>query len=265
MLPWTVLGAGGWIGGSIISRLSADGFAVKAVNRQRLASWLAEDSLEGPVIYAIGLTADFRNRPHDALEAHVCLLRKVLQRRGVTRFCYLSSTRVYANNEETHETVPLSCYPERIEDFYNLSKLMGEALVLQDKRPDLRVVRLSNVIGRGQPPTTFVGSLIEEARTTGQATILQSPDSSKDYISLDDVVRLLPKIAESASYRIYNLASGENSTHSEVARFMESCGFPVEVPVSDSEPAVFPRICVRRLQDEFGRARNPVKEGEVPF
>lgn len=262
MLPWTVLGAGGWLGGAVIGGLSADGFAVKGVDRRRMANWLADDSPEGPVIYAVGLTADFRERPHETLEAHTCLLSKVLQRKGVSQVCYLSSTRVYANANETHETAPLQVSPHKPEDLYNLSKLMGEALVLQDKRPGLRVVRLSNVVGNGQPATTFVGSLIHDARSGDQATIAKPSESSKDYVALDDVVKMLPKIAERADFRIYNLASGENSTHGEVARFMKACGIPVGFSATDAEPEVFAPIRVERLQDEFGIARNPIKTGQ---
>ena len=51
----------------------------------------------------------------------------------------LSSTRVYARSENTDELVqPLPCLSSDPSDLYNLSKLMGEALVLQDPRPGMK-------------------------------------------------------------------------------------------------------------------------------
>lgn len=76
-------------------------------------------------------------------------------------------------------------------DLYNLFKLLGEALVLQDPRPGMKVVRLSNVVGTRQQTSTFLGSLLEEARVSGLATIQQPVDTAKGYVAMADVVRLL--------------------------------------------------------------------------
>ena len=76
--------------------------------------------------------------------------------------------------------------------------------MLQDPRPGFKVVRLSNVVGPGQPANTFVGALAE-ARNRGMVTIQQSADSAKDYVALADVVRLLPLIASDGRQRLYNL------------------------------------------------------------
>ena len=146
-----------------------------AIFRADLPVWLREHDPQGAVIYAIGLTADFRQYPHSTAEAHVGLLSKVLQRPGISQLLFLSSTRVYARSSDTHETASLPCLSSDLSDLYNLSKLLGEALVLQDSRPALKVVRLSNVIGPGQPSNTSVGSLLEEACKGGVVTIQQPP------------------------------------------------------------------------------------------
>ena len=63
-LPITVLGAGGWIGAALVADLQRQHRRVISVNREGLLQWLAGGDTQGPVIYAIGLTADFRQRPH---------------------------------------------------------------------------------------------------------------------------------------------------------------------------------------------------------
>ena len=247
----TILGACGWIGSELVSELAKQGWRVKAVDRQSLESWISGQQTHGPVIYAIGLTADFRQRPFDTIEAHVGILSKVLQRKNLSDLVFLSSTRVYWRSVDTSETTALPCLSSDPSDLYNLSKLLGEALVLQDPRPGVRVVRLSNVVGPKQPPSTFLGALIAEAEITGSVTIRQSPSCSKDYVGLDYVVRLLPQIAEHGTERLYNLGSGSNSSHSDVAAWLERKGIKVSF-ASSPEPAVsFPSLSIDRLRAEF--------------
>lgn len=257
--PITVLGAGGWIGAALVADLRCQRLPVQPVDRAALRAWLAGSDPQGAVIYAIGLTADFRQRPYATTEAHVGLLSQVLQRPGLEQLLYLSSTRVYARCTNTRETTPLPCLSSDPSDLYNLSKLLGEALVLQDPRPGLKVARLSNVLGPGQPASTFVGALLEEARAQGVATIQQPADTAKDYVALSDVVRLLPLIAKQGRQRLYNLGLGRNSSHGEVAAWLERQGIAVQfagVGASGSGLSFSP-LMIERLVAEFEPPADP--------
>ena len=250
-LPITVLGAGGWIGAAIVADLQRQGRHVIPLDRAGLPQWLASREPQGPVIYAIGLTADFRQRPHATAEAHIGLLSKVLQRPGLQQLLFLSSTRVYSRSADLLETAPLPCLSSDPSDLYNLSKLMGESLVLQDPRPGLRVVRLSNVVGPGQPGSTFLGALLSEAYLHGQVLIKQPADSVKDYVALEDVVRLLPLIASQGKHRLYNLGSGRNTSHREVAGWLTRQGVPVCF-ASEAARCINSRpLSIARLAAEF--------------
>jgi nucleoside-diphosphate-sugar epimerase len=255
----TVLGAGGWIGAALVAELQRQGRPLRAVGRADLPAWLAQRDQKGPVIYAIGLTADFRQRPHATTEAHVSLLSQVLQRPGIERLLLLSSTRVYARSADTRETATLPCLSSDPSDLYNLSKLLGEALVLQDPRPGMKVVRLSNVVGPRQPTSTFVGALLEEARVGGLVTIQQPADTAKDYVALADVVRLLPLIAERGQQRLYNLGSGRNTSHAEVATWLERQSARVRFAPGEaaSSGLNFPTLAIERLAAEFEPPDDP--------
>jgi nucleoside-diphosphate-sugar epimerase len=172
-------------------------------------------------------------------------------RRELKTFLYLSSTRVYARSSSTNESAELPCLSQDPSDLYNLSKLLGEALVLQDSRPGLKVVRLSNVVGPGQPQCTFIGSLIQAAGTNNQVTIQQAPSTEKDYVALADVVELLPAIAERGQERLYNLGSGRNTTHGEVAAWLEQQGTVVRFSNEASPGPSFPTLSIKRLLAEF--------------
>jgi nucleoside-diphosphate-sugar epimerase len=249
--PVTILGASGWIGSSLVNSLRKQGRTVVPIGRAELSDWLSGKDDPGAVIYAIGLTADFRERPYETVYAHAGLVGEILSRRKLENFLYLSSTRVYARSASAVETSELPCKSLDPSDLYNLSKLMGESLVLQDSRPGLKVVRLSNVVGPDQPPSTFIGSLIKAAKMGNPVRIEQASSTQKDYIALSDVNLLLPQIAERGRERLYNLGSGRNTSHADVAQWLDQQGVSVHFADPSSSGVSFPVLCIKRLLAEF--------------
>ena len=120
---FTILGATGFIGRHLVHHLHAANRTVFAPARgnQRLFSQAL-----GHVIYAVGVTADFRTQPFETMESHVSLLGEILRRAQFDSFTYLSSTRVYARAVSTTETTDIRVNPSDPSELYNLSKLAGE-------------------------------------------------------------------------------------------------------------------------------------------
>jgi len=257
---FTVLGAHGWIGSALVSHLLRLGESVTAIGRQSLPDWLEAGDSQGFVIFAIGLTADFRRRPYATAEAHVTILSKVLQKPGIKNLLYLSSTRVYHRSANTNETVPLPCLSSDPSDLYNLSKLFGESLVLQKPEAGMKVVRISNVIGPSQPASTFIGALLSEAKSNGSVTIHQSPITTKDYIALSDLANLLPKIAMSGRERLYNVGTGVNTSHSQIANWLEQQGISARFSTRLESGPSFPLLDISKLLIEFDRPNDPFNQ-----
>lgn len=243
----TVLGGDGFLGSRFAARLARDGTErwVPARNEALTGRRL------GTVLYCIGVTADFRTRPFDTVEAHVGRLAEVLRDCDFERLVYLSSTRVYRLVEgEAAEDAALPMRPEVPEDLYALSKAMGESLALSCGR-DAVVVRLSNVYGPGARSEDFLPSVLAAARA-GRVVLRQSLESDKDYVSVDDVVAAVLRVASSGRQRVYNVAAGENTSHGRLlARLKDLTGCAVEV-VPDAPTVRFPRVATRRLTAEFG-------------
>lgn len=260
-MKFTVLGSSGFIGGHLVRHLRQQGHEVLSPSRN--VSGLRGDKL-GHVIYAIGLTGDFRTRLKETIEAHVDVLQRLMDGADFESWLYLSSTRVYgslAKDQKAAEDTPLSVKPSP-DSLYDLSKLLGEAICLATANPKIRVARLSNVYGLGQSEHTFLGSIIRDAATRGKVVIGEAPASSKDYISVDDVIGYLTKIAAQGQERLYNIASSRPVTHQELAEIIRKRGFTVEF-APDAPVRVFPVIETTRLVDEFGRPARFVLE-DVP-
>jgi nucleoside-diphosphate-sugar epimerase len=237
----TVLGASGFIGSRVVRRLEALGREHQAVRRH---DPLPTGSL-GHVVYCIGLTADFRSRPFDTVEAHVCKLLDVLRRGDFESLLYLSSTRLYSESTSEETTIPVSPL-----DVYNASKITGESLVLNCGKP-ARVVRVSNVYGDDFNSNNFLSTIINNALTQHKIVLQTSADSAKDYISVDNVVDGLIAITTSGKERIYNLASGVNVSNHELAQML---GNLTGCRIEYSRPApsvIFPPINIDRLRAEF--------------
>ena len=251
--PFTVLGASGYIGGHMVRFLRAAGHAVYAPRRGAPG---ALDQPLGHVIFAIGLTADFRSRPLDTMDAHVSALAEVLRCGRFESLTYLSSTRVYAGLPRGCENAALVVNPSDASDLYNLSKLAGEALCLAQPSRQVRVARLSNVFGadmdRGpQPSANFLAALIREATETGCIRLGTAPGSSKDYVAIDDVARALHRIALDGADRLYNVASGHNTANGDIAAAIARLtGCRVEVAPA-ALAVTYPPIDIRRLAALF--------------
>ncbi len=254
---FTVLGAGGFIGSQLVETFKAqEGNTIYAPLRQAVTTdldkILARDL--GHVFYCIGLTANFRDHPFDTVEAHVCLLKRILEQGQFESLTYLSSTRVYEGSDTTHESTVLQVSPNNPGHLYNLSKLMGESLCLASGRKT-RIVRLSNVFGRTMRPKNFIHQILQEAASSGKTHFLTAPQSAKDYVSVSDVIRWLPQIALHGKHTIYNVANGQNTSNAGIALLLKQNGITVSY-AKDAPEWSFPVIDTNRLTQEFDHAQS---------
>ncbi|MFM8751386.1 NAD-dependent epimerase/dehydratase family protein [Rhabdaerophilum sp.] len=261
MSQFTILGASGTVGRALAEYLRAAGEEVLAPARGDDAIW-REDL--GRVVYCIGVTADFRTRPLETIEAHVTVLHRLLAEARFERLVYLSSTRVYggvgADDAPAREDRTLTVDPHSGSDLYNLSKLMGESLCLHGSKGRACVARLSNVVGgEDEDSQNFLPSLLREARA-GHVHLRSALDSAKDYIHIEDAVAVLTTLAKGPSQGIYNVASGIRTPHSEwIAAIQAATGATLSVE-ANAPRILFPPIDITRIRSECSvQPRSPVE------
>ena len=248
-MRFTIFGASGFIGSNLVKYLSGLGHEVLTPKRLEIKD--TKENL-GNVIYAIGLTGNYRQLPpYEAVEAHVTILSKIIKQAAYDSWLYLSSTRIYQGLEgSVNETSQINVMPG-VDGIYNISKLLGESLCLTLNHDKVRVVRLSNVYGVGQSHHTFLGSLINNMNAQKDLLIEEDFKSSKDYISISDVVTMLEKISINGSERIYNLASGLSTTHKDITgkiSLLTGCSVSFKI---NAPHRTFPAINISRIKEEF--------------
>ncbi|KAA1419438.1 NAD-dependent epimerase/dehydratase family protein [Nocardioides humilatus] len=249
-MRFTVFGATGFIGGALTAHLRSAGHEVRTPSRAEIPG--PDDDL-GHVVYAIGLTGDFRSRPLDTVDAHVTVLADRIRAARFDSWLYLSSTRVYSGIDAAtvSEETPTLARPTS-DGIYDLSKLLGEAICASRAEPTVRVARVSNVYGAGAHSDTFLGMLLADVAAGRAITIGEDARSSKDYVAIDDLCRMLTAVATSGRHRLYNLASGQPVTHGEVAEVITArTGITVDFAPGGPTRA-FPTIDVSRIESETG-------------
>jgi nucleoside-diphosphate-sugar epimerase len=239
-----VFGASGFVGRHLAAHLATRGWDVRPILRGD-ESWRSEAL--GHVFFCVGLTADFRTRPFETIDAHVGFAVEVLRAARFDSFLYCSSTRVYAKCGEASETTPLTVDPADPSDLYNLSKLMGEAACLAVPRSEVRVARLSNIMGADPGSDNFLTAVAREAVRDGKVVLGGAPASAKDYIAADEAVAAMARIAADGRERVYNIASGRNTTHAEVAAALSAATGCLVETAPGAAASVFPVINVARM------------------
>lgn len=248
-MKFTILGASGFIGSHLVQKLESKQITYSAPKRN---ADLQGKNL-GHVVYCIGLTSDFRSKPFETVEAHVSKLLDILKFCEFESLLYLSSTRLYKHKSHTtiaSELDEIEVNPNRLDDLYNFSKLMGESLLLNSGK-DVKIARLSNVYGNDYHSDNFLPSIIRDALVDGEINLRTSLDSCKDYIHIDKVSELLLKIAADGKQRMYNVASGINTQNRELIEHIQKCT-GCQVSVESNAPTIsFPTISIQRIQQEF--------------
>jgi len=115
----------------------------------------------------------------------------------------------------------------------------------------IKIIRPSNVVGTNAPSNLFIPSLIKEAVETGKIVLHSTLDSEKDYVHIDDLVQLIPKIISSDKSQIYNIASGYNISSKEIINeIIRLTNCELEI-ASDAKKFSSRQINIDRIKNEF--------------
>ncbi len=247
----TVLGASGFIGSNLVNVLKGKNIVFNAPKKQES---LGKINL-GNVIYCIGMTSDFRTKPFETIEAHICKLAYILQTCTFESLTYLSSTRVYIKSKTAN-----TCLTEDDDivinsgdafDLFAASKITGELLALNSGRDNIKIVRLSNVFGGDLFSQNFITSIVKDALINKKVELFTTPDSSKDYISIDDVCDALIKLAYHSKTGIFNLAYGANTSNKTILdELIKLTGAEISYSPK-AEKIIFQEISNSKIADEI--------------
>ena len=148
--------------------------------------------------------------------------------------------------------------PSNFDNVYNISKIMGETICNISKKQNVRIVRLSNIVGNNFDSNLSLPSIIKDAIKFKKIILQTSLDSEKDYVYIDDVLNILQKISLCGKNSIYNVASGQNLNNEKIVKkIQEITGCELEV-IENAKKYSFLPISIKLIQREFDFNPTPV-------
>lgn len=243
----SLVGGGGYIGKALQQSLNLAGHTVNQIQRNESIDSSAN---YGHVIYCSGVTrGDFKSSLHEIVNAHVSHLSKLLNVLHCESFIYLSSARIYENQISASESSKIFCDPLNISDCYNLTKLLGESIVMNSAVSKPSVARISYVVDGVNDH--FFRPLL---RTIGSEKIVLSghPETKKDFIMLTDAVSCLENIALRGESEIYNVATGVSISFMQLKILLENAYNCIVTFADEAEKRVTPIIDISKIVSKFG-------------
>lgn len=217
MSKFTVFGGRGFIGFEFVKELKAQGHDVFVPERDDISIY--EIDL-GTVIYCAGY-GDCQKDPFNVLTANVILLSTLLQKAKFDKLVYISSTRVYMNQELSNENSDLIICEDDSRRLFNLTKLTAEELCLKSDR-DCLIIRPSNVYGLALNSTLFLPSITRNAINNGIIDMYIPKTYEKDYIYVGDLVSyVLCLINIKFNNKVINVATGYNVSAKDITTILE--------------------------------------------
>jgi len=212
-MNFTILGGGGFIGRHLQNFLSARGHVCQEPPPR---GSVPPGMNLGHIVYCCGVRPGGTTGGSEQVEAHCGWLARILDHNAFDSLLYLSSVRVYGARTEGREVDTPSFDAAGAGAVYAATKAAGEYLCLAHPNCKVRVGRLASVYGPDFRSSGFLPSVLRSA-LAGHITFESAPTSAKDYVALPDVLELIENIVLNGHQRLYNVASGEKTSHLQLA------------------------------------------------
>jgi UDP-glucose 4-epimerase len=243
-----VTGAGGYLGGRVVSHLACAGDRRVRAATRRPAPWLpvSVDVVDlvadhagladllteaDAVVHLAGANeVQAADDPDRALADTVAAARRVAEACatvGIGRLVYVSTVHVYGRALVPGTTVTEEALPEP-RSAYAVARLAAEHLVAA-ATSDAVVLRLTNGVGRPVSPqidrwSLVANDLCRQAATTGTLRLRTDGLQWRDFVALDDVCRIVAAALEPSTVPAgtYNLGSGNPLTVRDLAELVQN-------------------------------------------
>ncbi len=242
----TIVGAAGFIGSNLSNFFKNLGYEVVEIYK---SYQILPKKNYGVVLYCAGVTAGFRERPFDVINAHITNLVNWLTLANFDKLIYFSSARIYMGNKLGLEGV--EDFIINRNDTYNQSKILGES-ICQFSKKNTAILRLSHVIGYDPGSPYFFWNVIRQfCSNSPNVSIDESPQSKRDYIFLEDLFCVIKKIIKLDKTGVYNVSSGIDIKNIELVSIINEIIGPKEVFFGKNE-SNFPSIENKKIVQELG-------------
>lgn len=163
-------------------------------------------------------------------------LCKLLQKNPVTRLIYFSSAAVYGedvHNLHITEQTPINC-----RSYYGIAKYACERLLwkafAEKKNSSLLILRPPVIYGPGEKEFFYnPAGFAKKALAQEKITLWGDGSEKREFIFIDDIVRIVEHFIFNDYSGVLNVASGKSSSFKEIINILSKLGYTV---LTDSRP-----------------------------
>lgn len=224
-----VLGASGFIGQRVESRLAESGARVEGhssstcdlLDERAVCALFERLGTRDTVVFCAAIGRAVEDSP-SAMWRNIQMVDNVVRAvgsGGLRSLVYLSSVDVYGRPPRTlpitEETPP---YPT---GYYGVSKIASEFLLnrLEGTVP-VTVLRLPGVYGPVDRFRSVIGSFVRQIVDDEPVQLVDGGATLRDYVFVDDVADLVGELVERPEHELYNVATGDSRSVSEIAELV---------------------------------------------
>jgi UDP-glucose 4-epimerase len=271
-----VIGAGGFVGGAVVRRLTRDGVPVLGLTRKavdlladgaadRLAAALkADDSVVFVSALAPARTPAMLVQNLRMAEA----FGQALAARPVAHVVYVSSDAVYADDANP-VTERSCCQPSSLHGMMHAAR---ELMLKTDVKAPLAILRPSLLYGARDPHNGYGPNRFRRLAEKGVAiTLFGEGEEQRDHVFIDDVAQLAALALAHRSRGVLNIATGTSASFRDIAAQLvslagsksEILGTPRQNPITHRHFDItdclkaFPQFHYTPLKEGLARAMQP--------
>lgn len=216
--PILVLGASGFIGGSLVEYLKANGQEAIALssgecdllNKEALSEQLSSLTRSIKIVFCAGITPK-RDNSFEAMLKNIQMIQsfgEAVSNVAVDSIVYLSSVDVYGSPPGiVTEESPIS--PR---GYHGLAKLSSE--IIFDITPSfsmpVTILRLPGIYGLGDRQKSIVGSFLNRLSNDEPLDIYGDGSVLRDYVEVSDVCRVIEHFISKPYHGRINVATGQS-------------------------------------------------------
>src|SRR5258708_7627310 len=267
-----IIGAGGFVGGAIGARLTADKVPMLALTRNELDLLKPEASAtlqrllrtDDSVAFVSALAPTRNNAmliDNLRMAEAVCA---ALAAQSVAHLIYISSDAVYS--DDANPVTERSC--QQPSSLHGAMHLAREIMVRTTLKLPLAILRPTLIYGAKDPHNGYGPNRFRRLAAKGETIpLFGEGEEKRDHVHVDDVAALVSAVLHHRSKGVLNIATGKSASFREIAetvvalsgRSVEIRGTPRQNPITHRHFDItdclkaFPEFHYVTLQDELAR------------
>jgi UDP-glucose 4-epimerase len=268
-----IVGAGGFVGGAIGARLTADKVPILALTRNEIDLLKPEASTTlqrllraGDSVVFVSALAPTRNNAmlidNLRMAEAVCA---ALTAQSVAHLVYISSDAVYS--DDANPVTERSC--QQPSSLHGAMHLAREIMLRTTLKLPLAILRPTLIYGAKDPHYGYGPNRFRRLAAKGEAiTLFGEGEEKRDHVHIDDVAALVSAALQHRSTGTLNIATGRSASFREIAemiaalssRSVEIRGSPRQNPITHRHFDItdclkaFPEFHYVPLRDGLARA-----------